>query len=48
VFSIGSLGSVASIGSVLSVGSRRGVGAVFNRPVLLPALDRLIARIARR
>jgi hypothetical protein len=30
------------------VGSRGGVGEVFGKPVLVPALNRLTARIARR
>jgi len=39
---------VGSIGSLLSVGSRGGVGAVFGRPVLLPALTALADRLTRR
>ena len=45
---VASIGSVGSIGSILSIGSRRGFGAVFNRPVLAPALTALAARLARR
>jgi hypothetical protein len=44
VFSIGSIASVGSLGSVLSVGSRGGIGEVFGKPVLLPALQRLLTR----
>ena len=46
--SIGSVASVGSIGSILSIGSRGAFGAVLGRPVLLPALNRLADRLARR
>jgi hypothetical protein len=48
VASIGSIASVASMGSILSIGSRGAFGAVLGRPVLLPALNRLVDRFARR
>ncbi|HVC72795.1 MAG TPA: hypothetical protein VNC85_03415 [Mycobacteriales bacterium] len=46
--SIGSIASVGSIGSILSIGSRGAFGAVLGRPVLLPTLNRLADRLARR
>ena len=42
--SAGSIGSIGSVGSIFSVASRRSFGAVLNRPVLLPLLEKLIAR----
>ncbi|HST65588.1 MAG TPA: hypothetical protein VLM05_10410 [Mycobacteriales bacterium] len=44
MFSIGSIASVASAGSVLSIASRGCFGAVLNRPVLLPLLEKLLRR----
>jgi hypothetical protein len=48
VASIGSIASVGSLGSILSIGSRGAFGAVLGRPVLLPALNRLVDRLAHR
>jgi hypothetical protein len=45
---VGSIGSFASVGSIGSFASRGQFGAVLNRPMLLPALEKLAAWVTAR